>query len=414
MAFVSNRNNLSKFLTVIFVFCCIAFAAAFDWKEKPTAELHADMVTYVQAAAAECSDQKLAKALERFAQDQAKPSKDTSAWISETHAFFKKQLTLYPPTVENSKQREYIQRILDYPLHVNNYDKAISEADYNAYAKATQDYFETAKKNVLKNLKKIKPPKGQSAVIWHIYNMGFIIKTSKHTVGIDIAGPAVMPGRSGGSIAFNPWPTADIAKLAASLDILFVTHNHGDHFNSSLLKAMLSSGKPVVLAAPLAFLGDNSKNLTVINTSQETPLKLAGIEILAFRGNQGEKVPCNVYLLDIDGVRVIHDGDNYDRSQEAKIKNYPAANIIIGATWNDIIGLTKSAQSAPDSEKANQLLLPSHENELGHSVGHRESYLELYTRTDRMGNKEFKYPEFRVLNCGEAIFYPSLKPLTTK
>ena len=45
--------------------------------------------------------------------------------------------------------------------------------------------------------------------------------------------------------------------------------------------------------------------------------------------------------------------------------------------------------------------LTSHENELGHTVNHRESYWELFTRKDRLADPSYSYPPVRLLGIGE-------------
>lgn len=66
-----------------------------------------------------------------------------------------------------------------------------------------------------------------SAVIWMLYNMGFIIKTSEVCVGIDV----------------NHYYAE---KLAPYLDAIFISHADSDHKDDKLNDAMHALGKPVV------------------------------------------------------------------------------------------------------------------------------------------------------------------------
>lgn len=66
----------------------------------------------------------------------------------------------------------------------------------------------------------------QGAVIWKLYNMGYVVKTKVACFGIDINQP--------GS-----------AQLAPLLDFVISSHVHGDHSNAELLDAMTAAGKPV-------------------------------------------------------------------------------------------------------------------------------------------------------------------------
>ena len=60
-------------------------------------------------------------------------------------------------------------------------------------------------------------------------------------------------------------------------------------------------------------------------------------------------------------------------------------------------------------DRTKSVLLPSHENELGHSVDHRESYREMFTRKDRLGNREFPWPRVHPLGYGESFLFTKTK-----
>lgn len=79
---------------------------------------------------------------------------------------------------------------------------------------------------VLHEVKTTRVKKG-TAAIWMLYNMGFVIKTPSGCFGIDV-----------------DHRLAD--QLAAYLDFLYITHNHGDHANKKLIAAMKELGKPII------------------------------------------------------------------------------------------------------------------------------------------------------------------------
>lgn len=79
---------------------------------------------------------------------------------------------------------------------------------------------------VLNEVMTLKIEKG-SAVIWMLYNMGFIVKTSEVCIGVDV----------------NHYHAE---KLAPYLDVLFVSHADSDHKEQTLMDAMFALGKPVV------------------------------------------------------------------------------------------------------------------------------------------------------------------------
>jgi len=69
-------------------------------------------------------------------------------------------------------------------------------------------------------------PVTKGAVIWKLYNMGYIVKTKDACFGIDIN----QPGSE---------------QLAPVLDFVIASHVHGDHNNPALMDAMTAAGKPV-------------------------------------------------------------------------------------------------------------------------------------------------------------------------
>lgn len=79
---------------------------------------------------------------------------------------------------------------------------------------------------VLYEVQNTKVKKG-SAVIWLLYNMGFVVKTPSGCFGIDI----------------NHRLAND---LAPYLDFMCITHADGDHYDPKLLKSMSDNGKPII------------------------------------------------------------------------------------------------------------------------------------------------------------------------
>ena len=66
-----------------------------------------------------------------------------------------------------------------------------------------------------------------AAVVWLLYNMGFVVKTPSGSFGMDID---------------HRWAK----QFEPYLDFLCVTHNHRDHQNAELMDAMNNNGKPVL------------------------------------------------------------------------------------------------------------------------------------------------------------------------
>ena len=364
---------------------------AFDWPAKPNDTLRQDMIAYANAFLTDYQGQPVAKPIRQFLKKRAK-DKDPYAWMQATHQFVQDLKQQYPPAVENEKVRARILQLLDYPLHVNNYDTHAAPEELAAYYTSAQAYLNTARETVLTQLE-ANSGVTSKATIWKIYNCGIVIRTAHLTVGIDISDCPAFPAE------YPTWQPSDYTRLAAQLDILFLTHPHDDHYALPLLRAMLDAGKPVVLPGPVASFTQTSPLIHLVTQPNTTPQQIGSVAFCSYPGNQGAGIPCNVYWLDIEGFRVVHNGDNYDRAGEAMMATLPGAHVVFGASWNDPQDLLTATRKA--SGAAGQLFIPMHENELGHSVNHRESYHELFAREDRLGNPKFAYPPVLLLDCGE-------------
>jgi hypothetical protein len=333
----------------------------------------------------------------------------------------------------NDKSREHGLRIIDYPLHLDNYDlKNSSPEDRQAFKEVVREYCAGARERVLAEVAAAKIPDG-SLRLWRIYNMGYIIKGPTHTVAIDItARPKfydVVEGRFMPDTNVVVWCEADWKRLANLADMIFVTHPHGDHYDRAGIAAFVEAKKPVVVPCDLvAYTANRSakegpdgkyvaekKILTTapccvkLTEDHLEPVDVGGVKVRNFLGNQGKDVPCNVYLIDIDGVLVADNGDNSVLDKERMLSKCPPADVIIASTWNNVQGMVNCCAGAPGFDRTKSVLLPSHENELGHGVDHRESYHEMYTRKDRLGNREFPWPRVHPLGYGESFLFTKTK-----
>ncbi len=87
------------------------------------------------------------------------------------------------------------------------------------------EFYDRALEKILREVPETKVDHG--AVVWHLYNMGYVVKTPGCCFGIDICHRRA-------------------EELAPLLDFILVTHNHNDHYNLALLKAMAKAKKPVI------------------------------------------------------------------------------------------------------------------------------------------------------------------------
>lgn len=111
--------------------------------------------------------------------------------------------------------------------YFNNYLKSLDEAAGNRekYDPILTCY-RLAFDKVLEEVQTTQVEEG-TTVIWMLYNMGYLIKTSGGCFGIDINHRYA-------------------EKLEPYLDFLCVTHNHSDHYSEELIEKMFQQNKPVL------------------------------------------------------------------------------------------------------------------------------------------------------------------------
>lgn len=101
-------------------------------------------------------------------------------------------------------------------------EEAKAEEDKRAILRFLNSSFD----KVLKELTETEVPEG-SVMLWHVYNMGYVVKTPTQAFAIDIKHRRAN-------------------ELIPYIDFLLITHPHGDHFTGSFNNALAEAGKPVV------------------------------------------------------------------------------------------------------------------------------------------------------------------------
>ena len=375
-------------------------SVAFDWKAKPVAELKADLVSYAR------------KVGENNLADRVEKSVGAAEWMDLAIGRGTELLKASEGCDSHDKRREHGLRIIDYPLHFDNYSTDASLEDIRAFNAVVYAYCASARDRVFAEVVNAKIPEGQLR-LWRIYNMGFIIKGPRHTVAIDVTNLPLFRDKPDRRCAPNKdfiiWKLKDWRRLVELTDMFVLTHPHGDHYCGKGIAAYLAAGKPVVLPCGLDKLkmpdgvSGAGQNCIVQAHDNPEPIDINGVKLWNFMGHQGKKVPCNVYLMEIDGVRVAHNGDNSDIDKEKMLAKCPPADVIIASTWNRVRAMVGACAAAPGVDRSKAVLIPSHENEITHGVSNRESYWEMYEREDRLGGKSFPWPQVRPLGYGESI-----------
>jgi len=245
------------------------------------------------------------------------------------------------------------------------------------------DFFRNRMNVLWESYSKSKVEKG--LLVWKLYNHSGIIQTRDAVIAIDL-----YAGYD--AVRMDP---ALMKKLVESVDILLVTHSHGDHTDRETLEMFVKAGKKVVV--PRIFWPDFLYNdkLTVLRDGE---LKIKGATVRVFPAYQKEEVD-NIYLITTsDGYKVMHLGDenefyNAGREWYKKIKKPVDIDVLIPNIWSpNLVSFLKKFPA--------KLVVASHEHEIGHPVSGRRTYDYVY-KVLRTIKKPYVVPMW-----GEAVRWP--------
>lgn len=249
---------------------------------------------------------------------------------------------------------------------VQKYSDACSKADYDNYYKLTSSsemtkvenstpilsYYHKALNRVVSEVKSTTVPQGH-VYLWHLYNMGYVVKTPSHCFGIDIK-------------------HRDAIDLVPYMEFLLITHEHSDHYTQGLNDAMKVAGKAVY-----SNFVDNDYKIT----GKKTIKPVDGIEIVCALADHSAELKnfCVTYQIDCGadaGNQVIyHIGDTYNAAQLAKTKDIDIFIPHGGINMNFTAAFNKIDP---------KYTLVSHMNELSHAIdNYRWAYSKAFERVEQ-------------------------------
>jgi len=274
-------------------------------------------------------------------------------------------LLIHPPSLNDDEIRKLAFMMIDNVLHE---EKA-------AFRPAVQDFFKARFRNAVSEIINEKVDKG--AVVWKLYNHAFVVKTKSVTIGFDIQ-------RGVTGVEDFRIPEELISELAEVVDILFISHYHNDHADEWVAGEFLKRNKPVVTAPEIFSKADIYNKIIhperAVGKLQEITLPSTGkkLELVVYPGHQGEKILNNVYLVfTSENLSFLHTGDQSNSNDLEWIDR-------ISESFPVDVAMINSWSYYPGQRLANgikpKLIIPGHENELGHTIDHREPYWLNYTR----------------------------------
>lgn len=267
---------------------------------------------------------------------------------------------LYPPSTEFSFPRKQALLLFDAVAHNTFYDKTSHLKDF-ATSRASK---------VLADLEK---PMRKGVRLYKIYNDGFIIRTRELTFAVDLNGRA-------GTIL----PDDVMQKLVDYCSGLFITHNHSDHYDMNVVNMFKAQGKPIY--AIDEFRPDDAEIIhcypPVPGKSRDIDVLLGGrpMKVKIFPGHQGELQDNNYVFYLPNGKTVAHIGDQFlDKDMEwiDNVHEEVAIDVLIMECW---INQEPRAIAGYNPK----LIISGHENEMGHTIDHREAFWLTYYKMEEV------------------------------
>lgn len=235
------------------------------------------------------------------------------------------------------------------------------------------------------------------ARLWKLYNHGWLVRTASVSIAFDI-----VPGTRTPGFAVDE---AVLRRLAAQADVLFISHMHDDHANQAVARMFLELGKPVVAPEGLWQGQEIARRLTYPrrSTSEIHSLTLKSgkmLKYVAYPGHQGKSPIVIVHLVTTpEGFTAVQTGDQSgeegpggDFDWIANIGRDHRVDVLLPNCWTN--GIQRMARGVNP-----ELIITGHENEMGHTVDHREDYTQTYNHLFGV-----RYP-FIVMAWGESYHY---------
>jgi hypothetical protein len=154
------------------------------------------------------------------------------AYLNRQAIFFldriERILLQYPPQYPEPGERYLALFLLDAVLH----------DVYAAYRPPVQKFFHSRMESVIQQIENAQVDEG--AMIWKLYNMGFIVRTKTVTFAFDL-----VRGSSSRVEGFG-LPNNIMKRFVDQCDALFISHRHQDHLDKWVAQNFIDSGKPVI------------------------------------------------------------------------------------------------------------------------------------------------------------------------
>ncbi|MFC1739064.1 MBL fold metallo-hydrolase [Planctomycetota bacterium] len=277
-------------------------------------------------------------------------------------------LEKYLPQIPEPLERRLALLMIDGIMHEEN----------AAQHPSVQEFYHDCLSKALAEMENTKVKEG--ALIWKLYDHGFVVRTATVTLGFDL-----IRGNSARADGFAV--NDDLMKLIVDqCDIMFISHRHGDHADQWVAQAFLDQAKPVVAPDDVWENSDIHENITHLKREAHTFQGLSlrddqhELRVVIYPGHQGEMNNNVSLILTPEGMSFCHTGDQSNSSDFSwidEVAQHHKIDVLMPNCWTtDISRMVRGFEP--------ELVITGHENEMGHTIDHREPYWLTYDRTQNV------------------------------
>ena len=343
--FVDNMRYKRLILTIYLALLLapVPARAQYIWTAVSNEALYSNMLTCLRTFQNDLVGEPVYyMAQDLMVQMEAAYRTDPYIWMTQVHNFCNKLEAMYPPSlshpkVSNNSEDRYdkirrgITLLRDFPMHevtISYETPPPASGQAEAFTAANKQWLQYKREEFFRFLRGPRPT-GNELQVAKLYSSGVVLRTKDVCIGIDICyGEGLYDGLYK-------------EELADMLDVLYVTHAHGDHYDLELFRMMMAKGKPVVGPSTMArhFTGvEGEKHFW--EDSHLEPELIGGVATTqAYMSAQGED-PCLLYLIQIGDWRIIHIGDNsHHENEELIYPLFPMADVVFAPVFQGVVYL---------------------------------------------------------------------------
>ncbi|MGO1650672.1 MAG: MBL fold metallo-hydrolase [Sphingobacterium sp.] len=292
-----------------------------------------------------------------------KPAEFIEEQTRQTFELVQELIEESPPSTELSSIRKSALMHLDWIFHDPRLDTS----------RLTEQFLTRQIRNVVEGLQE---PVTTGVKVFKMYNHGFIVKSPTVTIAFDIT-------RAGQGNKAPMISDALMDTIAQQCDVLFISHVHGDHADGGVADLFLKHNKDIVASSGI--WADKGAGITHIRSEKvlhETISLASGkeLEMTVMPGHQDD-TPNNVYIVSTpEGISIAHTGDQWNKEKDGwidQVKDHAQVDILLVHCW--AMPLERMVEGFDPN-----LVISGHENEIVHSIDHREPYWLNYRRMEKV------------------------------